>query len=418
MLVKLLGLRRLCSYRGQFPNYHVLHRLLTLLISLHLIKSAFAFSSQPSLHKPSIMAHRVRVLFSPTQNTLRMHYANCNTYNADYDGDEMNCHFPQSYLAAAESQFIASTDLQFIVPTDGSPLRGLIQDHVDAGVKLTCMNTFIGREEYQQLLFAALGSLPGLELIRSDADIELLPPAIRKPREMWTGKQVISTLLNHLRKGNDRDEDPSFNYSGLSMERKTKTPPTAFGASWNEHMVIVRDGDLLQGVLDKAAFGASDFSLVHAVYEAYGPSRAGLILNAFGRLFTAYIQYYSGHSCRMEDLILTPEADKIRREMVKDAYNIGSRAAKAWAESDGGKVEIPPVRESPKAKIPLKPHEKAAVASKIGALLSGNDGKENAAALDGFMQSQVNPLASDIIKVCLPNGLAVPFPENVSIMCP
>ena len=65
-----------------------------------------------------------------------MHYANCNTYNADYDGDEMNCHFPQSYLAAAEAHFIASTDRQFIVPTDGTPLRGLIQDHVDAGVKL------------------------------------------------------------------------------------------------------------------------------------------------------------------------------------------------------------------------------------------------------------------------------------------
>jgi DNA-directed RNA polymerase beta' subunit len=100
----------------------------------------------------------------------------------------MNCHFPQSYLAAAESHFIAATDEQFIVPTDGSPLRGLIQDHVDAGVKLTQMNTFIEKEEYQQLLFAALGSLPGLELIRSDADIELMPPAIRKPKELWTGK--------------------------------------------------------------------------------------------------------------------------------------------------------------------------------------------------------------------------------------
>jgi DNA-directed RNA polymerase I subunit RPA1 len=367
---------------------------------------------QPTLHKPGIMAHRVRVLFSPTQNTLRMHYANCNTYNADYDGDEMNCHFPQSYLAAAESKFIAATDEQFIVPTDGSPLRGLIQDHVDAGVKLTQMNTFIEKEEYQQLLFAALGSLPGLELIRSDADIELMPPAIRKPRELWTGKQVISTLLNHLRKGNDRDEDPHFNFPGLSMERKTKTPATAFGASYNEHMVIVRDGDLLQGVLDKAAFGASDFSLVHAVYEAYGPARAGLILNAFGRLFTAYIQYYSGHSCRMEDLILTKEADRKRREMVKETYSIGSRAAKAWADSDGGKVEIPPVANNPKSKQPLKPHEKAAVASKIGELLSGGDGKQNAAALDGFMQSQVNPLASNIIKLCLPDGLAVPFPEN------
>jgi DNA-directed RNA polymerase I subunit RPA1 len=112
----------------------------------------------------------------------------CNTYNADYDGDEMNCHFPQSYLAAAESHFIAATDEQFIVPTDGSPLRGLIQDHVDAGVKLTQMNTFIEKEEYQQLLFAALGSLPGLELIRSAADIELMSPAIQKPKELWTGE--------------------------------------------------------------------------------------------------------------------------------------------------------------------------------------------------------------------------------------
>ncbi|KAJ1959612.1 hypothetical protein H4R35_007627, partial [Dimargaris xerosporica] len=37
---------------------------------------------QPTLHKPSIMAHRVKVL--PGEKTIRMHYANCNTYNADF----------------------------------------------------------------------------------------------------------------------------------------------------------------------------------------------------------------------------------------------------------------------------------------------------------------------------------------------
>lgn len=52
-------------------------------------------NSQPTLHKPGIMAHRARVLRNPKQQTIRMHYANCNTYNADFDGDEMNCHFPQ-----------------------------------------------------------------------------------------------------------------------------------------------------------------------------------------------------------------------------------------------------------------------------------------------------------------------------------
>ena len=243
--------------------------------------------------------------------------SDCNTYNADYDGDEMNCHFPQSYLAASESHTIASTHEQFIVPTDGTPLRGLIQDHVDAGVKLTQLNTFLEREEYQQLLFAALGSLQGLEVVRSDCDIEMLPPAIAKPKKLWTGKQVISTLLHHLRKGNDQDDDPSFDFPGLSMERKAKTPATAFGPSYNEHMVIVRDGDLVQGVLDKAAFGASEFSLVHAIHEAYGQVRAGLLLDSLGRLFTAYIQYYAGHSCRMEDLILTSEADEKRRKLVQ-----------------------------------------------------------------------------------------------------
>ena len=48
---------------------------------------------QPTLHKPSMMAHIARVL--PGERTIRMHYANCNTYNADFDGDEMNMHFPQ-----------------------------------------------------------------------------------------------------------------------------------------------------------------------------------------------------------------------------------------------------------------------------------------------------------------------------------
>jgi DNA-directed RNA polymerase I subunit RPA1 len=362
------------------------------------------------------MAHEVRVLHSPTQKTIRMHYANCNTYNADYDGDEMNCHFPQSDLGRAEAKFIAKTDLQYIVPTDGTPLRGLIQDHVVGGVKLTKRDTFLEKWEFQQLLFAALASLPGLELIRSDSDIELMPPAILKPKVLWTGKQVISTLLNHLRKGNDRDFDFRGELPGLSTERKAKTAGAAFGDAMEEHLVIIRDGELLRGVLDKAAFGATDFGLVHAVFEAYGPSKAGLLLNSLGRLFTAYIQFYSGHSCRMEDLVLTKEADEKRRNLINKAYANGSRAAKAWADSEGGKVPIETDETSNNE--PLKPVEAASAASKVRQLLSGSEGKSNHAALDGFMMSKLNPLASDIVKACLPGGLAVPFPTNTfGIMC-
>ena len=83
---------------------------------------------QPTLHKPGIMAHTAKVL--PGQRTIRMHYANCKTYNADFDGDEMNLHL--DHLARAEAYEIVRADQQYTVPTDGSPLRGLIQDHVVA----------------------------------------------------------------------------------------------------------------------------------------------------------------------------------------------------------------------------------------------------------------------------------------------
>lgn len=47
---------------------------------------------------------------------LRLHYANCKAYNADFDGDEMNAHFPQSELARAEAYTLVSTDQQYLVP--------------------------------------------------------------------------------------------------------------------------------------------------------------------------------------------------------------------------------------------------------------------------------------------------------------
>ena len=76
---------------------------------------------QPTLHRPSIQAHRARVL--PEEKVLRLHYANCKAYNADFDGDEMNAHFPQSELGRAEAYVLACTDQQYLVPKVGLTLR-------------------------------------------------------------------------------------------------------------------------------------------------------------------------------------------------------------------------------------------------------------------------------------------------------
>ena len=82
------------------------------------------FNRQPTLHKPSLMSHIARVL--PKEQTIRMHYANCNSYNADFDGDEMNLHYLQSFQARAEGYNLSLNDKNYLVPKDGKPIRGLI----------------------------------------------------------------------------------------------------------------------------------------------------------------------------------------------------------------------------------------------------------------------------------------------------
>lgn len=100
----------------------------------------------------------------------------------------MNMHFPQSLLAQAEARLIANTDNQYLVPTSGNPLRGLIQDHVVAGVWLTNKDTFFTREDYFQLIYGALRTEDDYT---GGGKILTLPPAIFKPVPLWTGKQVV-----------------------------------------------------------------------------------------------------------------------------------------------------------------------------------------------------------------------------------
>ena len=155
------------------------------------------------------------------------------------------------------------------------------QDHVASGVKLTCKDTFLTKSEFQQLVFVAVCGLPGTEIVTHLEHMVTPPPAIRKPRELWTGKQVISSILQHT----CRKPLPQ-----LHLDGKTRTPPTAFGAEHQEHVIVFRHGELLSGVIDKASIGNVSLGIVHAVYELYGAELAGKILTAFGRVFTYHLQ--------------------------------------------------------------------------------------------------------------------------------
>jgi DNA-directed RNA polymerase I subunit RPA1 len=334
---------------------------------------------QPTLHKPSIMAHKARVLTG--EKTIRMHYANCNSYNADFDGDEMNMHFPQSQAARAECYNIANTDNQYLVPTSGNPLRGLIQDHVIAGVWMTCKDTFYTREEYQQILY---GALRPEEDYSGGGRVLTLPPAMYKPKPQWTGKQVISTVLLNIK---------PTKAQGLNMTSKSKVAGKLWGKGHEEEgNVVFRDGDLLTGVLDKAQFGASAYGLVHAVYEIYGAESAGKLLSILSRLFTKWLSH-NAFTCRMDDLLLSAKGDEDRKGLIANANDAGREAALktvGLSIADSGENDY---------NLRVRLEEVLRDDNKMG-------------ALDASMTGAAAEIQNSINKTILPDGQHKVFPHN------
>ncbi|EEB08017.1 DNA-directed RNA polymerase I complex large subunit Nuc1 [Schizosaccharomyces japonicus yFS275] len=329
---------------------------------------------QPTLHKPSMMCHKARIL--PGEKTIRMHYANCNSYNADFDGDEMNMHFPQSMNARAEAQFIANTDSQYLVPTSGDPIRGLIQDHVVMGVWLTNKDSFFTRDEYQQLLFQALKPDESGMYGR----IKTVPPALIRPKPMYTGKQIITTILLNLKPA-DRP--------GLNLKSKAKVASKYWSPTSEEGAVLFDDGVLIHGILDKSSFGASTFGMVHSIHELYGADIAGRLLSVLSRLFTAFAQM-RGFTCRMDDLRLDERGDAWRRELLENGKDFG-----LLAHCDYVQLPIDTSRDLLNANLEevIRDDEK----------LQG---------LDAAMKGKMNGLTSSIINKCIPEGLLTKFPKN------
>lgn len=333
---------------------------------------------QPTLHKPSMMGHRVRVL--PGEKTIRMHYANCNAYNADFDGDEMNMHFPQNEVARAEALQLADTDHQYISGTAGKPLRGLIQDHLSVSVALCNLDTFFDRQAYQQLIYGALRPESGHIL---GERIELITPAIVKPVARWTGKQIITTILKNIKPPNCGD---------LWMSGKTQIPANRWGEGSNEAAVLFQDGEFISGILDKSQLGPSSGGFIHSVYEVYGPAVASKLLSSMGRLLTRYLNMRA-FTCGMDDLRLTREGEEKRKKELLAASHIGLRVAAKYVTLDERQPEASDTE----------------LLTRLEEVMRDDTKQEG---LDMLMNNASSDVSSAVTNVCLPNGLEKQFPKN------
>ncbi|MEM2969131.1 MAG: DNA-directed RNA polymerase subunit A', partial [Candidatus Bathyarchaeia archaeon] len=249
------------------------------------------FNRQPSLHRMSIMAHYVRVL---PYKTFRLHLCVCPPYNADFDGDEMNLHVPQSEEAQTEALLLMQVQDQILSPRFGGPIIGAIRDFITGAYFFTRRENYLTKAEVGRLLTATgyTGPLP--------------EPKIKEPQPLWSGKQIFSLFLpktlNYVLKANI--------CQGCAKCEEENCKYDAY--------VVVKNGELVSGIIDRRAIGAEQSeSLLHRIIKDYGTQAGREFLNKVTRMLKTFITM-RGFTYSYDQLVLSPKAEnKIEKTMEK-----------------------------------------------------------------------------------------------------
>ncbi|MEZ0394664.1 MAG: DNA-directed RNA polymerase subunit A' [Desulfurococcaceae archaeon] len=250
------------------------------------------FNRQPSLHRMSVMAHIVRVL---PYKTFRINLLVCPPYNADFDGDEMNLHVPQSEEARAEARLLMLVEKHVLSPRYGGPIIGGLQDYISGAFLLTNKSTLLTKEDVIDLLSTTgyVGPLP--------------EPVILKPREYWTGKQLVSLFL-----------PKDFNYRRNAKLASASALRCIDEDCPHDSVVIVKRGELLEGVLDKASIGREEpESMLHWLVREYGEDFGREFMDNVYKMFLKYAEKH-GLTLGYHHLSLPHESRRKLRELIEE----------------------------------------------------------------------------------------------------
>ena len=241
------------------------------------------FNRQPSLHTLSIMAHRVRVM---PWRTFRFNECACSPYNADFDGDEMNLHLPQTEEARAEAIELMNITKNLVTPRNGETLVAATQDFLTAAFLLTRKDNFMTRAEFVRL--AAYFS-------DATEHVKIPPPAILKPHALYTGKQLIQLLIAP-------GPDSRYTAESVNVESKEKFYSQDRYMCLDDGYVCIDRGELLSGRLGKKTLGAeTKTGLFHTLIRDATSSDATRVMGRLAKLSARYIGD-RGFSIGLEDV--------------------------------------------------------------------------------------------------------------------
>jgi DNA-directed RNA polymerase subunit A' len=281
------------------------------------------FNRQPSLHRLSIMAHYVRVM---PGRTFRLNPTVCPPYNADYDGDEMNMHVLQTEEARAEAKILMAVQRNIISPRFGRPIIGGIHDYITGLFLLTRGEKRFEKEKAQDILNKINIDDLGVPAGSFESSVGIQVP-------YWTGKQIFSRIL---------PKQLDLQFRGKLCEKcvekggeckKENCPREAY--------VLIKEGNLVCGVIDETATGSFKGIIIDRVFRQYGEGAAKMFINNASRLAINSIKQL-GFSFGISDEDIPKEGKKqIREEAVREAEHKVEELIKAY---DAEELEALPGR--------------------------------------------------------------------------
>jgi len=271
------------------------------------------FNRQPSLHKLSILSHRVKVR---PYRTFRLNECVCEPYNADFDGDEMNLHVPQTEEARTEATQLMAVQHNLVSPRNGNPIIAAIQDFITASFLMSRKNNFYDRKTFVQICSY---------MVDAGVQIDIPAPAIVKPWMLWTGKQIFNVLMRP-----SRSSPVILNFECRTKSYSKPKPPTAPDMCPRDGYLVVQNSEVMCGVFDKETIGAKGKrTLFYVILRDYGPQEAADAMCRLSKLSARWLGNF-GFSVGINDVEPGGNLVERKKQLVTKAYQDVERMIEDW----------------------------------------------------------------------------------------
>ncbi|MFX1276956.1 MAG: DNA-directed RNA polymerase subunit A', partial [Promethearchaeota archaeon] len=277
------------------------------------------FNRQPSLHRMSIMAHEVKIMDG---RTFRLNLTVCPPYNADFDGDEMNLHVPQSEEARTEAELLLKVQEHILSPRFGGPILGGIQDFISSVFQFTSKDSLYTKKDALKLLY-----MGGVFESNPDFKLENLKPVKNDGEPLYSGKQIFSTLFPDDLNIRVRSKFCKKCYLKEGEECKEL-------ACESDAYVNIVNGELITGTIDENSFGAMQSnSILQRIIKDHGNARGREFLDNATKMLLHVIRQ-NGITMGLDEVYVKGEAYEAIKNILHKANVEADKFITAFYEND------------------------------------------------------------------------------------